>query len=335
MFERLKRLHRLKFAESRCKRPLTAFERRNHILQDCPSPSPPWYQMAVIRMNSTYLECVDRMFDERGFVLMVAIIFGTMLGVGLLGVLTVSVILDWDTHSSSRNLEWLAAVGALWIICSPVLYLGYLLARQEIFLWTHYPIRFNRKTRKMHFFRMDGSVLTADWDSLYFTTMWQTFGRRRIAALVLDDDGETVLELCGLPSGTVEGDSSLWSFYEFVRQFMEGDDEQIKRLADQVDYAPDIVERKETFWRGFQYMFKHDTGGYWHLMILSLPTTFLYSVGRWIAMRTCQIPKWPEAIERECAFDENDPCLRDAQHLAPPTAAQAPKATYTPRGKRK
>ncbi|MDR0717007.1 MAG: hypothetical protein LBF50_06285, partial [Azoarcus sp.] len=198
-------------------------------------------------------------------------------------------------------------------------------------------IRFNRKTRKVHLFRNDGTVMTEDWGKLYFTLMEQSFNRRRVAALKLDEDRETVLECFGLPSITIEGDSSIWTFFEFVRQYMEGSDADVRRLADQVDYAPDIAGRRETFWAGFKYMFKHDTGGYWHLMILSIfvPMTFFYSIARWIAMRACKIPRWPEEVEKDSAFDEDDPCLRDARHLAPKSAAQVPKATHTARGKRK
>jgi hypothetical protein len=43
------------------------------------------------------------------------------------------------------------------------------LLRKESFAYTHYPMRFNRKTRTVHVFRPNGTVLSVPWDQLYFT----------------------------------------------------------------------------------------------------------------------------------------------------------------------
>jgi len=49
----------------RVNRPLTDIERANRISQHVPSPIPvAWPQLSVIRMNSTYLECVDLQFRK-------------------------------------------------------------------------------------------------------------------------------------------------------------------------------------------------------------------------------------------------------------------------------
>jgi hypothetical protein len=325
---------RFDFMYTRCKRAITKQESRDHFPHDQARRCEPWYQMAVIRMNSTYLECVDRMFAERGTLSLVGIVFLIIYGGGLCGLLTWDIISKWGgLLPDERQVEFFSLL-FMWGISSPVLYMLYWFLRQEFFCYTHYPIRFNRKTRQVHLFRNDGTVMIEDWDKLYFTIMEQSFDRRRVAILVLDESRQAVLEYFSLPYITVEGDSSLYSFFEFVRRYMDGDGTQLRRLADQIDYAPNIVGRRESFIGGFHYMFTHDTGGYWHLQILSFPMTFLYSIARWLAMHTSKLPRWPEEIERECEFPPTDPYLRDAKHTVSPEMAQVPEATYTPRSRR-
>jgi len=49
-------------------RPLSEEEINTHLPQNKRSPCPPWYQATAIKMNSTYLECMDLMFSVKGFV---------------------------------------------------------------------------------------------------------------------------------------------------------------------------------------------------------------------------------------------------------------------------
>jgi hypothetical protein len=232
--------------------------------------------------------------------------------------------------------------------------------KQDCFQYTHYPIRFNRKTRKVYFFRRDGTTWSAPWDKLYFTIFHQSFNRRRVNMLLLDrewtdeptfyqsetgqlcyKDPETlariermyiemqeavVLEQVPLPYITTADDTSrLYSIFDFIRCYMDGDDALVGELAKQIDYVPDIVGKRQGFFDGWYYMDMTFTGNYLHARIGYYLTTLLfYIVGRWVAMHTCKIPVWPKEVEQECQFEPNDPNLRDAQHLSPPDAAQVP-----------
>jgi hypothetical protein len=200
------------------------------------------------------------------------------------------------------------------------------LLKQECFHYTHYPIRFNRKTRQVYMFRLDGTVMRADWDKLYFTIIPQTFGRRRVGVLVLSEDQKTVLECFCLPFVTDQNDHErIYSFYEFVRRYMDEDETQVAELAKQIDYAPNIVNKRQGFFAGWHYMDVMFTGRYLHLRIGYYLTMLIpYIIGRWVAMLTCKIPRWPKEIEQECLFEPDDPNLRDAKHLSPPDAVQMP-----------
>ncbi|WP_422824361.1 DUF6708 domain-containing protein [Xenorhabdus bharatensis] len=39
---------------------------------------------------------------------------------------------------------------------------------KEWFRKTHYPIRFNRKTKMVHVYQVDGTILSAPWSKIFF-----------------------------------------------------------------------------------------------------------------------------------------------------------------------
>jgi amino acid transporter len=304
-------------------RPLTDSEIAHHLPQSRPSRSAPLYQLSVIKMNSTYLECCDKYFGDKGFL--------TVLSAFCIGIafcmlcLSMWVLIkctaDWPTASDGYRKELIfcfIAFPILIIFMSVLIYLNYRSLRKEIFCFTHYPIRFNRKTRKVHVFRFDGTVMTEDWDKLYFTLCESKFGNWEVRGHRLDEDKKTVLETFALTYfGHYDVDREnplIWAQWEFVRRYME---EGPEKLAGQVEWVMDIAEKRETFARGFwrQYAeFAPIPPVAW----LMSPLLFIYNIGRWIATRTSKIPVWPEEIEKECKIVPNDPYIRDAQHLAKP-----------------
>jgi hypothetical protein len=299
------------------------------------------------------------MFEERGMASALGIIFQIPL-IWLIVGLSLITINEWPSLAPDEYMENASLPIGSTIMSFPAFLIFFWLIKLDWFQYTHYPIRFNRKTRKVYVFRRDGTAWSAPWDKLYFTIIHQSFDRRRVGMLLLDrewtdedtiyieqpgqlryKDPETiarihkinvameeavVLEQVFLPFITTESDTGrLYSIFDFIRCYMDGDDTQVAELAKQIDYAPDIVDKRETFFGGWHYMDVMFTGRYLHLRIGYYLTTLLfYIVGRWIAMHTCKIPVWPKEVEQECQFEPDDPNLRDAQHLSPPDAAQVP-----------
>jgi len=66
-------------------------------------------------------------------------------------------------------------------------------------------------------------------------------------------------------------------------------------------------------------------GAYWFLVPVAFPLALLFSLGRWVAARTCVIPRWPADVEAACAVEPNDPYLRDRNHLAAPGTVKKPE----------
>ena len=353
----LKKIWRYSFVDTRCNRRLSGQEKGDHFSQH-KEQGQPWYQMAVIRMNSTYLECVDRMFEERGMNSALGVIFQIPLVWGWIASLLL-IIDKWPSLEYDKKMDYAFFIVGTGVMFFLVCLMFTWFIKLEWFQYTHYPLRFNRKTRKVYVFRRDGTAWSESWDKFYFTIITQTFGRRRIGMLLLDrewTDEATVMikngkihyadpktiarvdkinvameqavvrEQVFLPFVTDESDhQQMYSLFEFIRRYMDGDEAQVAELAKQIDYAPDIVDKRETFWGGAHYMDVMFTGRYLHARIINYLTTLpLYIVGRWVAMNTSKIPIWPEEIEQECQFEPDDPNLRDAQHLSPPDAAQIP-----------
>ncbi|UXY16283.1 hypothetical protein N8I74_04485 [Chitiniphilus purpureus] len=296
-------------------RPLTDDEIIRHLPQDQPSTARPWYQLSVIRMNSTYLECCDKFFGWKGLLTTVAISFGAIMGSGILQFLAI-IFLRWGTQSQTEHKEDLIVLAFLAVLAAIFAVALTWLMRHEAFRYTHYPIRFNRKTRMVHVFRLNGSVLTVPWDDIYFTlnraqmrNTWEVRGH------ILAEDRLTVLETFGLPYFSEANDPNLLSQWEFVRHYMEKGPAQ---LLEQVQHTMDIAGRRETFWGGFHRLMVH-FNALPLLAWLCSPVFLLLAIGRWIAMRTSKVPAWPPEVEAQSQVDPEDRHQRDAQHPYAPS----------------
>ena len=295
-------------------RPLAEEEKKNQISQKERSPCAPWYQNSVIKMNSTFLECTDVVFGHKGFIttFMLPAVFGLCV--------FLYAILDLGFERGFSDPFYIIASIMIAIFLLIFLYL----LSAELFRYTHFPLRFNRKTRKVYKYRFDGTVMVEDWDKLYFSLTDAPFGDRKVSAFRLAEDRETVLEGFVLPFYADKNEHFLLSQWEFVRRYME-EPKELPHLADQVEQVMDIADRRETLSDGFQLQLVNYTGGMLVFMLIMLPFCLLISIGRWLATQTCTIPVWPEEVEAECQIEPNDPYLRDRDHLAAPGTVPKPE----------
>ncbi|MEJ8674581.1 hypothetical protein [Chromobacterium amazonense] len=173
-------------------RPLSNDERDRQLKQKEKLNTGLYHQLSVIEINSNYLEIVDKFFFDKGAWTLVCLIVIAWCGGGAL-LATIGAVVeickgDWG----AAMLFILSFLGVL------ISYLMWMCMRKEI-NYTHYPIRFNRKTRMVHVFRQDGTVLSVKWDKVFFTQILVTYGMWDMVGHVLDEDGVTVRETFGLP----------------------------------------------------------------------------------------------------------------------------------------
>jgi len=295
-------------------RPLTDREREFQLHQKQRLELEPAHQLSVIRLNSTFLELVDKYYAWKGFITTTCIAAAAVLCGGQL-YLAISFAVDANSTLYSTNERWLNAVGLVTLATGIAFLLSWLL-RKESFAHTHYPIRLNRKTRMIHLFRLDGSILSVPWEEVFFCLGALRQNGWEIQGHVLDRDGVSVREtfafmLQGV--GTRERDQ-LRQYWEFVRRYME---EGPQAVSGDVRFCLPISSKRESFIFGF-HRTHFDAGAI--PLVIQILVLALYLVtypGRWIAMRTSKIPVWPKVIDDACRVDPGDLFIRDAS-MNPP-----------------
>ncbi|MBP0610511.1 MULTISPECIES: DUF6708 domain-containing protein [Burkholderia] len=290
----------------RINRKLTDEERSNRLCQGMSLDISPFYNISVVRMNSTYLECVDRWFIHRGFMTAICLYFFSITA----SVIAMPLYMLSPVHLIPKISDFsfmffaLPFVAPLWLLLMWGLF-------KESFGLTHFPIRFNYRNRMVYIFKPNGSILKAKWSDIFFTLgrCERMAGRQNwdIRGHILDADGETVRETFALPGDTMLADQLKHS-WEFIRRYMEEGPASVYR---DVYWCHDIAERREKYRVGLRYMFFSLNGQPIGQILLS-PVFFVASLGRWFAMRTSKIPVWPAEIEAACQVDPFDPYLRDA-----------------------
>ncbi len=268
--------------------------------------------VTVIRFNATYLELMDKWLDARGIMTSVAV-----MGIGF-GLFAIGV---WPYFYFTSNQVgdgfWLPAI-AMSVLAIAFLVLPFWLLKTDAFRYTHFPIRLNRKTKMVHVFRTNGTVLSVPWDEVFFCVAALPQNNWEIQGHVLDADGTTVKETFALPViGTGERDrEQLSRYWEFVRRYMEEGPSSVARL---IEYCLPIAERRESFADGFHHLHARAHAAPAPILIGVLLIYLVTYPGRWFALRTSKIPQWPAEIEAVNVIETNDPYRKDSSGNAPVT----------------
>jgi hypothetical protein len=98
-------------------------------------------------------------------------------------------------------------------------------------------------------------------------------------------------------------DFTLRQYWEFVRRYME---EGPKDAAQRVEFLIPIASRRETLAEGFHRMHA-ERGSNVIMSVIFAALATVSAPGRWFAMRTSKIPRWPDEIEASCQPPASDP----------------------------
>lgn len=296
----------------RTNRPVDQEELIDRLRQGDKLDVQPHYQLSVIKMNSTYLECVDKWFAWKGLLTFIVIVMACA-SVGGAAAVGVSIVLDPLRHDALGF-----GIGQIAFSCVAALpFLWFL--RKDSFAYTHYPIRFNRKTRMVHVFRTDGTVLSVPWLDIFFTLGHMApVPRAEVRGHVLDTDKCTVRETFALSYVDFfhAGDrynpwpEKLWAedfiraHWEFIRRYMA---DGPKSVTAQVQFCMPVDGRRERFMMGARRLFTNFAGAGPFMMLVLGPMCAGVSLARAFAMRTSKIPQWPKEVEASCAVEHDDP----------------------------
>jgi len=289
-------------------RPLNQHEQQHRLSIRQPASGKPHYELSLIKLNSTFVECVDKWYAIRGFLAMGGAAISSLCIVAL-SFMTMSYFRSGTFYSASL----------LFLLLLP--FALYLLSR-DAFTYTHYPIRFNRKNRQVYVFQRNGTVLKAGWEDIYWTIHGHAVPTREgfVIGHLMEDDKKTVKESFALSKVTTvdaAGVQELKDHFEFFRRYMEeGPGPVLDALKPTpLIMLPNIDKERESWAFGWERL-TLSMNGWPVLQTLFQVFIFPESLFRWFAMRTSKIPQWPKWVEDECAIDPDDPWVRDGRHRA-------------------
>ena len=288
-------------------RKLNDEEHVHQYRQSATGSAPPVDFLSVVKVNSGYIELVDRWYPIKGFNAWI----GACVAV-VAAFLSCLMILAFFSApvTDERAALWFMLIVFL-PICLGMIWGGWWLMRTECGRWTHYPMRLNRKTRQVHVFRQDGTVLTAPWDDLFITRGMAkgplTGTTYDLRAHVLDADGETVRESFSLGYAFPGKKDSMDKFWAFLQPYMEAPDGVQQTYEHLKDALLMPVDGRKEGWRwSIVRTFAPSWPYPWTALLLCIPLS-LNAIGRMFAMRTSKVPEWPHEVEQACAIEANDP----------------------------
>ncbi|WP_340618876.1 DUF6708 domain-containing protein [Xenorhabdus entomophaga] len=288
-------------------RKLTEQEKRDQLYQGQPHPDNPLVSNddTVIKMNSTYLETIDRYYTFKGFPSLISFLMAMVFFVFL-----ICFCITYFYRYFLQNEPLESGDEYLIVFCiilgSFAVYATSSVVLKEWFRKTHYPIRFNRKTQMIYVYQVNGKILEAPWNSIFFTLY---DGRRGmpggwgIDGHILAEDKETVLQTFSL--GVYDSKVNIPGYWEFIRCYME--ENVLDEMHKTIFLCPPVSEKKENHIYGLQYILRVDSKWDWLYNLLLIPYHLIESVSRYIAMQTSKIPQWPEDVEKKCVVASDDP----------------------------
>lgn len=276
-------------------------------------------QRAVIQFNSTFVELIDRWNYRRGFITFIFIIFFSL---ALFVFLYLGYDVNFATNSSNFSTQGII-ISEIIVFFMLVLALICLhMISRESFSYTHYPIRFNRKLRKVYVIQPNKKLLVANWDDFHIGLQKGSPKLWDIRFSLLDEQ-EKVTDTFALPfTDFSEHDNALLGHWEFVRSYME--DATPEKAFDALKQVFPIHNRKETIKESIErvYMFPdmpYDEPSSSQGRIFfwgALPMWLIFIIGRIVSIKTSKIPRFPDWVEQECLIDAEDP-FNFEQHPKP------------------
>ena len=257
--------------------------------------------MTTIKMNSSYLEVVDRLYTRRGTYIYGGFIF-----------LWLSLFVTYLTIVVTNNAPIIAFVAACLAFYIPFYGSTYIFFKVELFNLTHNPIRFDRRNRMVYAFLYNKEVVAVPWDDVFFTvgrTGGRGYAEVDIRGNIMAKDGATVQATFAL--GHLDNfNGELRSYWNFIRIYME---KGPKNLVNKFRFCLPIADRKEPLVWGINN-FVRDLGPMFYVIF---PLMVMGIVGRFLAMHTSRTPVWPEWVEDKCKIEPDDPYVRDASQNPP------------------
>jgi hypothetical protein len=276
---------------------------------------------SLIRFNSTFIEMVDRRFRQRGMVatLLSSIVFGWMV------YFWADALRSTLVPDASGERMWGFFVFVSVLLLATLLFFWKFFLSKEFFTHTHYPIRFNRKTRMVHAYRdeRDGGIVSVPWDKAFFH-IGQAVGEdteflRDIRCHVVDDN-DKILDTFAV-GHYFDDEHKIRTVFEFIRRYMEEGPENVfedpsakaAKIADDLVVPQQRIDLSVTpsLRNCFNWVVAAMPERWFEARYVLVPLYAPLFLCRWLVFKTCKTPKWPANIEAESRIELNDPYRLD------------------------
>lgn len=189
---------------------------------------------------------------------------------------------------------------------------------RELFTYTYFPVRFNRKNGKVYVMGANKKVETYDWGSLQIQVQTDANAPWDIRCCDVDDN-DIIQRTFSLPFRYDRVYKVLYGHFEFVNRYMSAtEDSELAEVASSIRHIFPVHQRKETFKESMQrslFEYHHDFNDMEYpedtlkldwTFVINIPFWLLKLLGRRLSVLTSTIPNFPFEVEVECDIDPND-----------------------------
>ncbi len=223
--------------------------------------------------------------------------------IGLIGFLAFAFFCFSRMAEGGRGALAIGVMGLMSLMASLIFYVVFL--KNEFFRFVYYPIRFNRKTRKVYVFRekRDGGLLIVPWDEVFFH-----IGRGTDMKFLRDIRGEildgTIVKDTFALGHCAERDEPVKEMWEFIRRYMEEGPEAVAEHPLDKYVELSVAPTWKNCLISAVGFTNADTP---FKRVLLSPFIGTFTVVRWLVFKSCKQPVFPPEVEAECTVEPNDP----------------------------
>lgn len=288
-------------------RPLEPEEKQLHLAYKTAQPFEPDDAIGMIRFNSAFLEFVNRTFKVKGMA-------ATLLsGAAVIGFVLFNAILAVASYKTYAMGAYTLQETVLATVFMTVLTFGLacffwrIHLRKDLFTYTHYPVRFDRNTRQVHFFVHDGpgGTVTVPWgDASVFFHIGrgaQDGNLRDLRCHVLRNDRVMQTFTVG---HYWRHENHVRAEWELIRRYMEAGPQ--KAFDNEQDRVITLSVRG-TWINSYMWVCLALGTDLFKIRFLLFPVYGLLTVSRWLTFKSCRAPVWPPGVEAGCAIEPGDP----------------------------
>ena len=192
----------------------------------------------VIRFNSTFVEVMDSWEFIRGRATALALPMWAAL------FFAIFMFLFFMYSLYFKQVYWSVAVfSCLTIGLGYLVYSNYKMAKYDLFGYTHYPIRFNRKTQKVYAFSpQQQKIIELNWRDLRFSAVQEGRFDIELRASLVNADNIVEEEIIFPFITKIYGKELVDQHLAFSKAYMQGDD--LKSINAAIPEFFDVYNRK-------------------------------------------------------------------------------------------